>query len=111
MDAERKRQRSWWPWVATLVVAVPCCGSCIGFEWKLSEGREFCGSIAVGEPVEAVVSRAVEAGFVPDAEGKAGPGTRYLRRPVAPFCEFLCFMDHDGARVTKTQGTLGGLCT
>ncbi len=82
-------------------------------QWRLSPGRDFCHTIAVGEPLEAVLSRAVRSGlFQPiTAPEEPGPGKRYLRRTIGPMCEFRCIVSHDGARVTDHQGMMGGLCS
>jgi hypothetical protein len=107
------RKRSWWPWGCLLLAALPCCGPVVAIEWRGRAGRDFCGTIAVGEPLDAVVSRAERSGLfeVSNRPDKPGPGTRYLKRPLAPFCEFLCIVDHDGAQVTAHRGAMGGLCT
>ncbi|MFP2906633.1 hypothetical protein ACLESD_16525 [Pyxidicoccus sp. 3LFB2] len=93
-------------------MTVACCGPYGLIQWRLTDGKDFCRTLTVGEPLGAVLSRADQSGlFNPLREpGTPGPGTRYLIRPLAPFCDFVCFVDHDGARVTAHGGSMGGLC-
>jgi hypothetical protein len=113
MAPERNRQRSWWPWGCILLVAVPCCGSVGLMQRRFNDGKDFCRTITVGEPLGAVLSRADQRGLIQVAHvpGNSGPGTRFLKRSLAPFCEFVCMVDHDGAQVTAHRGSLSGLCS
>ncbi|WP_164014050.1 hypothetical protein [Pyxidicoccus trucidator] len=113
MAPEGNRQRSWWPWGCILLVAVPCCGSVGLMQRRFNDGKDFCRTITVGEPLGAVLSRADQSGlFLATRKSDiSDPRTRFLRQELAPLCEFVCIVHHDGARVTAHRGSLAGLCS